>query len=311
MKNRLFLFANDAASANVTIAYAYLYGSFYDTILAYPYGVAKSLYKEHIPTYISNNTQVTFNTLDTVVTGSSGINSSFELNMIKQAKISNVHKCIMIIDNISNFNMRFTIKNQIIEKSYLADEIWVFDKNFQSNATYINQNIIYKENIYDIYLKELLKKNQPIATHPFVKKNQNNYIVILTEYLYELYGLKFGFTEYNMVECILQAIDDLELQIPVFLKLHPREHKNKFNILMRKYNHLNILKDDCNIQELIYYSRIVLGINSSVFIESLLYKKPTYSIQINSKTQMNLLYLKEENIIYTQEEIKNILNFTV
>jgi len=301
--NRLLIFANDAASANVTMAYSYIYKDKYSEILAYPNGAASIIYKEHIQHYISNSSY-NFLSTDTVVLGTSGIDASFEMNLLIKAKKAGVKTIIIIVDNISNFNMRFTINNKIIDKIYLPNEIWIFTKNFQSDYEHINNKLIYKENIYYQFLKQKYTNKPPLIKHKFVKKYKNKYLVILTEYIYELYGLQFGFTEYDIVENILQVVNNLNLSIPIFLKLHPRENKNKFNILLRKYNKVNIINDNCNIQELIYYSKLIFGIRSSVFIECKLFQKPVFSIQIgsNNKTTNNII-----TIIYSLEDLKEIL----
>lgn len=306
MSNNLLLFANDAASANMTIAYAYLYKKHYKKILAYPCGTAVQLYEEHIKSYISKG-EIEFSTNDTIVTGTSGIDSSYELNAIKKAKQSKVLKTIMIVDNTKNFNMRFTINKQIVKKADIPDEIWVFEKKIFSGIEYLDNKIRYKRNIYGIFLRKLFKKNKPIITNTFIEEYKNKYLVILTEYLYELYRLKYGFTEYDMIEVLLESIDQSRINIPIFLKLHPREHKNKFNIILRKYSHLNIVQDECNIQELIYYSKVVCGINSSVFQECTLFNKPTFSIQTNSKVSMNLSYLDQKYILTNKSQINDIL----
>lgn len=305
MKNRLLLFANDAASANVTIAYASLYGHNYDTILAFPNNVAKNLYKEHIPEYLGKG-DIYFQGKDTIVTGTSGINSEYEMGIIEEAKKAKVANTIAIVDNISNFEMRFVINNTI-KNSHIPDEIWVFEKRFSSTNKILNNKIKYKKNIYIQFLQDFYTKKPPSIENSSIRKYEGQYLVILTEYLYELYGIKYGFTEYDVVESILIQISSLNLNIPIFLKLHPREHKNKFNILLRKYEHLNICIIDCNIQEIIYYSKMVLGINSSVFIECNVFKKPHFSVQINAKKNISLSFTKNENILYTQNELKNII----
>lgn len=306
-QNRLLLFANDAASANSVIAYAKLYGDQFSSIKAY-YGcdVAKKLYEKYIPNFICQS-EISFLKTDLVVTGTSGIDSSYELNIIKKAT-NCVKKIICIVDNISNFNMRFTIDDKILEKDFLPNEIWVYNKDFKCNISYINEKIVYKENIYLKFLQKSYENKKPELKNVFVKKNQFKYLVFISEYVYELYGLEFGFCEYDILENLLSSIEKLNLNIPIFIKLHPREHKNKFNILLRKYNHLYIVCEDCDIQELIYYSKVVFGINSSVFMESKLFKKDTYSLQINSKKQMNVNMIDEENIIKNQETLENILS---
>ncbi len=306
MNNRLLLFANDAASANVTVAYAYFNKNNFDEIIAYPIGVAKEIYQKYIKEYIVQEKPL-FYSKDTVVTGTSGLNSDYEMGIIKQAKEKNVKYTITIIDNITNFDMRFILDNKIISSEFLADEIWVFQKNFKTNILEIQKRIVYKEDVYIKFLQDIYTQNIPLANHKIIQKYKNNYIVILTEYLYELYGLEFGFTEYDMLENILQSIEKLHLNIPILLKLHPRENSNKFNIILRKYSSLNIFKDNYNTHELIYYSKLIFGINSSVFKESTILNKPTYSIQINSKKNMLMTSLQNENIIYNKNQLTSII----
>ncbi len=306
VKNRLLIFANDAASANVTAAYAYLYKKHFSQILAFANNTAFEIYAQYIPEYVSTE-KTPFLTEDTVVTGTSGINARYEMEIIKKAKKANVKKIITILDNTLNFNMRFSLNGKLLEKKYFPDEIWLFEENFKSEIKALNQKFIYKKDIYIEFLEKLFKENPPRVNHSFIKKFKNRYLVILTEYVYELYGLRFGFTEYEILENILKSISESNLNIPVFLKLHPREKQNKYNIILRKYDHLDILKDQCNIQELIYYSKLILGINSSVFKEASLFKKKAYSIQIGSNSSLPLKFLTKKNIIYSTIQLKEIL----
>lgn len=305
--NKLLTFAFDAASANMVVSYIGLYKDNYSEIKAY-FGspIAKNIYLQHIPQYICEKKDIDFSN-STVITGTSGINSSYEMNILKKAKQSNVQRTIVIVDNISNFEMRFLLDNQILDEKFAPDEIWVFDKTFKSNIKYLNKKLVYKENIYEIYLNKIFKNQEPRLTNKFVIKHKFQYLVILSEYLYELYGLNFGFTEYEMVENVLDSVDKLNRNIPIFLKLHPRENKNKYNILFRKYSHLNIICEDCNIYELIFYSKVVFGINSSVFMECNLFDKPTFSIQIGSKKEMFIKLLEKEKVIFSKKDLENIL----
>jgi hypothetical protein len=286
MKTRLLIFANDPAGANVTMAYAKLHKAKYSTILAFCTNTSISIYQEHIQEYISDINNLKFTSSDTIITGTSGINSYYELDIIKNAKNNNVKKTIMIVDNTSNFLMRFTINNNIIEEKYLCDEIWLF-KEYNSKINYLNRRLKIKENFYTKYIRKLYNQNPPNITNNFIVKNKKRYITILSEYVYELYGLEYGFTEYEVVENILNSIHIYNHNIPIYLKLHPKEHKNKYNILLRKYSNLNICTYYTNIQEIIYYSKAIFGINSSVFIESIILNIPTYSIQIDSTKIIN------------------------
>lgn len=299
-KYRLLIFAHDAASANVTIAYASLNKHKYSSILAFPKGPANAIYKQNIEQYISTN-KVSMLHTDTVVTGTSGIHSTFELETIIQAKNNNVQKTIMLLDSTSNFNLRFSINKQLIQKKYTPDEIWVFEENFKSNIDYIDAHIFLKEDIYHHYLLKKFTNNPPPLKNKNIIKYKDKYITIITEYISELYGNKYGFNEFDFLENIFSCIEKFDFDIPIFLKLHPVEDNSKYNQILSKYKHLNILKEDFDIHELIYYTKIVLGMSSSVFKESRLLDKPTYSIQIGATLEMETLLDKKYHINTTQD----------
>jgi hypothetical protein len=308
-KQKLIVFAYDANSANITIAYIYFYGSLYNSIDIYCDGPAKIIFEANHLSLIKNISTLHFLKTDTVVSGTSGLNSSYEMSMIKSAKIAGVKKTITLVDNIANFEKRFNLNGTLINEKYLADEIWLDTtiKSFQSIFPQINSRIIIKENFYDSYLKVYFEKFPPQPSHTFIKTHRGQYLLILTEYIYELYRLKFGFTEYEMVENILQAIDTSGIQIPIFLKLHPYESKNKFNILLRKYSHLQVLQDDCNPHDLIFFAKVVFGIHSSLFKECVIFKKTTFSIQINSNQTIAIENIHKENILYSKDSLIVIL----
>ncbi|MCK5293368.1 MAG: hypothetical protein KAJ49_01855 [Arcobacteraceae bacterium] len=305
MNKRLLVFAHDANSANITIAYIYFYKALYNEVILYPSGPAINLYNQKYPQLISYDNNFNFNSNDTIVTGTSGINSSYEMSIIQKAIQNKVKKTIVLVDNNVNFETRFELNNKILPIDYKPNEIWVDADNFHSDIKYLNDVIFLKDNFYIKYLKEYFQDNPPIPSHDFIKKYKYKYITILTEYLYELYHLKFGFTEYEMLEYILKNIPNNN--IPIFIKLHPTEHKNKFNIIIRKYSNLNIVLADCNIHDLIYHSKIIFGINSSLFKECNIFKIPTYSVQINSNKTMVVNFLEKAYIIYNQQTLKIIL----
>lgn len=305
---RLLVCCHDAQSANVTIAYLFFYKSNFSEISIYAKGPALEIYlKSPYSEYLRNIDTISFTKKDTLLCGTSGINSSFEMGFIINARKNLISKIIVLIDDTKNFLLRFKYNNEVLKEEFSPDEIWVNSKDFVCEIEYLNKKLKYKENLYENYLIKQLEINKPKKSHPFIEKYSNKYIVILTEYLYDFYHLKFGFTEYEMVEHILKNIDIINQKIPIFIKLHPAEHKNKFNILLRKYSHLNIVCEECNTRDLIYFSTLVLGINSSVFLECKLYKILTYSVQIGSNKTMNTKILKPSEIIYTESKLQNIL----
>lgn len=81
----------------------------YSHIFAYPNNEALKIYQQHIPQYIHNlPTEINFIPEDIVVTGTSGLNSTYEMSIIKQAKLKGVKEVITIVDNTVNFEKDFT-----------------------------------------------------------------------------------------------------------------------------------------------------------------------------------------------------------
>lgn len=294
-KNRLLLFAHDAGSANMIIAYIYFYKNKYSEILAFPQGPAKKLSQIYIQEYMTTESLFFFQT-DTVVTGTSGIDSEYEMKIIIQAREANVHKIITILDNTANFNMRFSLHGKLLKKEFLPDEIWIDQENFKSDIDYFNKHIVYKNNIYDKYIIKLFKNNPPKFTNKNIIKYNGSYLVILTDYLSDLYGNLFGFSEFDYLENILNVIDKLHLDVAIFIKLHPSEKNTKYDPIITKYQNLNIFKDDFNVHELIYYSRVVFGMSSSVFKEAIMFEKSCFSIQIGATKDMQTILESKFNI---------------
>ena len=102
-------------------------------------------------------------------------------------------------------------------------------------------------------------------------------------------------------------MDAIDSKIPVLLKTHPAEPIDKYDRLIKKSTkNLHSYKGD--VHELIYYAKVVTGINSSVFHESLFLKKPSFSVQIGSCERMDDI-MPKENIIYDTNILSNVLKY--
>lgn len=279
LNNRILAFAYDAGGANLVMAYAYYMYKKGHNIKCYPKGPAVKIFENHIPFLISNE-KVVFQKEDSVIIGTSGIHSDYEMNILLKAKKEELEvKCFL--DSTSNLKLRFSLDNKFIEEKYLPDEIICENRSGFDSFPQIKKRVIYQENIYLKYLKNIFYPQILQTKNIDILKYQGEYLLILTEYLFELYGNRFGFTEYDVLENILSSIKKLSLDIPIFLKLHPAEKNDKYDELLNQYK-LKVFKNDYNIQEVLYNSKIVFGLNSSVFKEALLLEKPVYSIQIDA-----------------------------
>ena len=303
--DKTLFFAHDAGGANVTMAYAHKLHKQGLHVKVYPKGPASKIYEKHIPYLIDKVPEFDKNT--TVIVGTSGIHSDYEMQILKKAKKEGVKKTIVILDSIDELSMRFMLDGKKLESCYFPDEIWSKEYPLPQDFTPIHTLIKQINDPYIEYINETLYENAPSLTNPLIKKYKGEYLVILSEYVRELFGDKFGFDEYDSIKHILEAITKLQLDIPILLKTHPAEPKNKYKDLI-KNSSLNLHEFEGSIHELIYYSKVVLGINSSVFHETLFLEKPTYSIQIGSILKMDDI-LPKDMIIYSKKELEDMLYY--
>lgn len=297
---KTLFFAYDAGSANVTMAHAYKLHNQGLHVEVYPKGPAVEIYKKNIPDLIQKNPILSKQ--DTVIVGTSGIHSDYEMQILKEAKRVGVSKTIVILDSIDKMETRFTLENSPLDKDLYPDEIWTSKTPLGIKIP--NSKI---KKIYDPYMEFIhsnLYKSPPKVNNLLIKRFKGEYLVILSEYVQELFGNRFGFNENDSINYILDTIDS---KTPILLKTHPAEPKNKYDELI-KNSSLNLHSYNGDVHELIYYAKIVLGINSSVFHESLFLNKPTYSIQIGSIEKMDDI-LPTSNIIYDIKNLTNMLNY--
>lgn len=303
------IFAHDAASANVVLAYTLLhYNDGSTTIMAYPKGPAVKIFDKEISEIatIYNDTNYNFATDDIVITGLSGINSNYELEIIKIANFHNVRDIISLLDRAINIDERFTV-NESDLKNYLPHKILIPAKEFKnSRHTQINRLLQYYENPYWNYIYKKYYTTPPIITNDVINNYKNNYIVFFTEYIYQQYGDTLGYDEFSLMRDFISIFNNSP--IPIFIKLHPSEDKNKYDEYIAGQN-IYIVKDKVSTQELLYYSKIVFGNMSSVFYEALLLKKETYSLQLNFKRDIFELTLDNKiNRVETIEDLEKIFN---
>lgn len=303
LNNRILVFSYDAGGANLAMAYAYYKNQEGYEVKCFPKGPAFRIFENHIPSLISTE-PFQFKSSDIVVTGTSGIHSDYEMQIIKQSK-KNVFKTISLLDASGNLKMRFSINGKVLNEEFLPNEIY-YENDFDFlEYPLLKRRVVRKENLYLKYLKEVFYKNKLITKNRDILEHKMNYLLVLTEYISDLYGDKFGFNEYDFLEDILKTIDILSLNIVVFVKLHPAEDFNKYDSIIKSYKNLKIYKENYNIQEVLFNSKIVFGLNSSVFKEALVLEKPIFSVQIGAKK--NLDTIKEVEVINSSFELENIL----
>lgn len=299
------IFAHDAGAANATFAYVLKLKNQGYKIKVYPKGPAIKIFQTNLPDMIDDN-QPQFHKKDLVITGLSGIHSKYELEIIKKAREKGVQEIISIMDVPYNLDQRFIINGKFVSDEYLPNEIWIPKILKLSANKNINKLLVEKENPYWEYIKEECYLHLPGIKNPWVEKYKNTYILYLTQYIQEQYGDTLGYTEFTLLEDFLDAAKRISFTKPIFIKLHPQEREDKYNLIIRKFSGLKIIQMESNLPELLYYSKAVFGNMSSVFYESVLINKPSYSLQIGAKRINNCLP-KSVRVIVAADEVRKIL----
>jgi len=303
-KNRILLFSHDAGGANEVMSYGFLKSKEGYEVIAYPKGPAINIFEQHIPNLIAKE-PFSLQENDIIITGTSGIHSNYELEITKEANNLNI-EVITLLDSTDELLTRFTFNGETtISKKYLPSKIITNQKNFISEIQEIDHRLTYHKSYYLYYLKNFFYKNSIPITHSIIKRYEGEYILLVTEYFQELFGNLYGFDEFGLCKNIFEAVKEINPEIPILLKTHPAENENKFDSLIKQYQ-LKIIRSNFIIQEAVKYSKCVFGINSSVFKDSTLINKPTFSIQINATKNLNTI-LEKDYIIKSMEALKTVL----
>lgn len=276
------IFAHDAGGANSTAAYArLLIDSHGYSVQAFPQGPATEIFREIVPECLGSGDLPVFTKNDLVVTGLSGVHSKFELEMIRLARLAGVRRIISILDRPHNIDLRFTREGVLVGDPYLPDEIWTPEFAEVSKSEKIQSLMVKRENPFWAYVRRTRYLNPPDISDRFVGEHLGKFVLYATDYLVEQDGLTRGYTEFSLLEDFLTAASANAPGLPVVVKLHPAEAAGKYDSLISKFPPLKIhVATERALDQYLYYSRAVFGNLSSVFYESVMLGKPTYSLQV-------------------------------
>ena len=232
-----------------------------------------------------------------ILTGSC-IGSGLDKELILYGKKNKI-KSASFIEHWSLLKERFLVKkNKLLKPDYL----FVIDS--ETKKFYIKNLKFKKENIFVIGSNYLNKINK-------IKKINKNSSVIknilfisqphkkLQYKLSKLFGIEnyFGFSEYNVVNNILKNID-LNI-INFFIKLHPNEKPDKFNILKKKK--ISILSK-ISKDQIIKKFDLIIGMDSMLLLELYLMGGKVLSVRPNPK---NFFYGNRLKVFPIIEKINN------
>jgi hypothetical protein len=219
---------------------------------------------------------------DFIFTGTS-IPEKIELNFIKEAKYRNI-KTISFVDHWTNIKQRFWSNQEYIYPS----EIWLIDEEAKEKALFdgIPENLIcISGNPY----YDFLKNWRPLDSKKEVFNKigidiSSRYILFAPEPLssFDLQN-KYGFDEVSGLKHLISSTENLNFQnIFIIIKGHPNQNHQLFiEYITESKNKKIIYLRDFDLNQLIFYSEVVVGYFSNSLIEAAIMDKKVIRILID------------------------------
>lgn len=200
---------------------------------------------------------------------------------------------IGVLDNWTNLELRFSENKDSTDFVYLPDKLAIMDKHTENELIklgiageklvitgqpYLDDIKHYGDNVNSRSVKKNLGINENDFVITFVSEpHSKDYGVDSSSPLFK------GFTEFDVLKCIIATINDITLNIDkniyLIIKLHPREDRYELQSLLRNTAFDYKLIKKYNQRKLIIASDVVVGIESMMMIEAALLNKLTFSLQ--------------------------------
>ena len=175
-------------------------------------------------------------------------NSSFEKKCLYELKKIKI-RCMSVVDHITAIKKRFIFRNKMI----IPDIIWTFDKNiFKETKKSIDTKVILKKNFYLHFLKKKLSSN----------KRKGGLLYLCEPHKINKDKRRYDFESLNYFFSFLKQKKIFKL--PIYLKLHPKENKKRYNSLLTRYKKnfkIKILEKN-SLLDSFKMCKFVFGLNS-------------------------------------------------
>jgi hypothetical protein len=253
--------------------------------------------------------------IDIIITGTC-LNEGIDKEAVRIGKKEGI-KTISIIEHWSLYKKRFELNGQYVYPDMIfvndnqakeeaendglpSDKLHIVGNPVLENMTRID----YTNNV-ELEWKDSFsfEKRRKIIT--FVSENfKDDYEKNLLEFE--------GFDEFDVLNDILETLNDKSTLI---IKLHPTEIRNKYDFLTKKSNILVV--GDTDINKLIQFSDILIGMGSMLLMEASIIKNTVYSYRPNERIEFignkNGMVKKIHNKMELKERLSNdeIENFSV
>jgi len=253
--------------------------------------------------------------IDVIVTGTC-LNSGIDKEAIRIGKKEGI-KTISIIEHWSLYKKRFELNGQYI----YPDMIFVNDNKAKEEAE-SDGLPIDKLHIVGNPVLENIQKYEYSATDKLTWRSdfgitgERKIITFISEDFKDDFpegSPEFqGFDEFDVLNDIFEVLNDESILI---VKLHPAESRNKYDFLTKNSNVFVV--GDTDVNKLIEFSDVLIGMGSMLLIEASIVKNTVYSYRPNEKIEFignkNGMVKKIHNKVELKERLSNyeIENFSV
>lgn len=223
--------------------------------------------------------------LKAIITGTS-IDDLTENYMWKAAEELNIPS-FAILDNWINYGLRFLKYSSLPTKIFVMDEY--AKKKIIEEGINKERIIITGQPYLELLLDRAKKSRKKTSKEHFIITYASEPISTSYKgYTKSKYYLEYD--EKSILKELLFALEKIQplvaRKLLVILRVHPKEHKNKYFDIIASHRHAKIdfLADDkSDPWDLIQASDLVCGMSSIFLIEAVILNKPILSIQIESK----------------------------
>ena len=254
---------------------------------------------------------------DFVLAGTS-YTSKIELTYIIEANNQNI-PCFSFVDHWTSFKQRFLINDDLIvpSKILLIDTL---AKKMAIKEGFMESQIEVIGNPYYEYLKTWKPLHNKIVF--FENAFGNNFtgqklLTYVPEPLSNVGGIeKYVFDEISVFEYLIDSLkslaNDEKLKIRLVIKPHPNQNKSTLlqaidkAVIEEPLISINFI-ENLNINDLMFYSDIVVGMFSNSLIEAHFLQKKVIRLMPNSKINDPLTSILPVSLIETKMEICQIV----
>ncbi len=207
---------------------------------------------------------------------------------------------VAVLDNWTNLDLRFSESEDDLK--YLPDKLAVMDEYSRTELIKLGISKDVIEVTGQPYLDKIIdfrnSSNRHDIRNAFKIKPNEKLITFVSEPHSLDYGtndsfpLYKGFTEIDVLDCIVKTINNFILQtdtkIQLKIKLHPKELKHNFAPILKTADFNFEILQEINQWELVFASDIIIGMESILLVESALLGVPTISLQPGLNSEDNL-----------------------